>query len=579
MSWENSQWLARSLDDGVLAWLVRALLVGCAVTLLLFAFGRTQFGGVWRPDAMEQLDVARQLARGKGFTGHLVRPLDLELASYAGESGEGRVTFGAGETPPNSRVAPLYPLVLSRVFKLTKPDWQPQPRGLYAPERIALVTNGAMLFLSALIVLVVGMHAFGRASGAVAVSGFLLAPAVIFGAVGGAAHALLLLLAAAAWACAYASIHVRTWWQQILLFVACGLLLGLGVLTSYGVVALIPGIVLLLAIESSRLRWTGPVLVVLLAAMVVSPWCLHQQRTTGQLFGTAPLSVPSQTMLAPAASLDTMRPSEINRARHSDAVRLKARRHAADLLSRGGGLGGLSLIAGLGLVALFVRFDERGLNGLVAGTVCTTLFLLIVAALTTADAMVMLLPAVPCFALLGAGVLKQLLERQEFFTPGAVGFYTAGALAVGALPVLALLLTPLARVAPYPPYHPMLQSYVSQAAGRSGVICSDIPEAVAWYGDHLAMPLPLDPVQLATRADQYGISALYLTEQSRGVEGPLSRGQEEWIAVLAGNLPASLTQFEQGLFLPQGRRSQLLLLRDRSAPAAELSPPDTALAP
>ena len=37
-------------------------------------------------------------------------------------------------------------------------------------------------------------------------------------------------------------------------------------------------------------------------------------------------------------------------------------------------------------------------------------------------------------------------------------------------------------------------------------------------------------------------------------------GQEAWLQVLAGQLPDALAGFEQGLFLPQGRRAQLLLL-------------------
>jgi hypothetical protein len=575
---DNTQWVARSLDDGVLAWAVRAVLVACAVALLLLAFGRSQFGGVWRADAMEQLDVARELARGHGFTSHLVRPLDLALAQAGGTNAPTTFRLSSGMLPANHRVAPLYPFCLSMVFRMVKPAWQPEAGALYAPERVALVVNGVLLCLAALVVLMVGLHALGRTVGGVAVAAFLMAPSVIFGAVGGGAHALLLVLSAGTWACAYASIHMRTWWQQLLLCVACGLLLGLAVLTSYGAVVLLLGIALFLAMESSRLRWTCPLVVLLLAVLVVAPWGLHQSRAVGQPFGTAPLAVPSATLLAPAETLDTMAPGELNRARFSQAVRLKVRGNSADLLSRGAGLGGLSLIAGLVLVALFVRFEERGLNGLVAGTVCSLVGLFLIAALTSGDALVMLLPAVPCCALLGAAALKQVLDRQDFFTPGAAGFYTAGALVAGALPLAALLLTPVARLAPYPPYHPMLQRYVAQAAGRNGVICTDIPAAVAWYGDHLAMPLPRDPAACAAKVDAYGIGSLYLTQRTRAVPGATTRGQEEWMDVLAGNLPAALAPFEQGLFLPQGRRSQLLLLYSTpstSAKSESRAPPNS----
>ncbi len=561
MSREDTQWLASSLDDGVLAWMVRAILVACAVALLLLACSRSQFGGVWRADVMEQLDVARQLARGQGFTSHLVRPLDLALArEAAGETGPVVCRFTTESLPVNHRVAPLYPVALSLVFKLVKPDWQPQSGELYGPERVALVTNGVLLVLAALLLSVVTLHALGRTMGAVAVAGFLMAPAVLIGAIGGGSHTLLLLLAVGVWGCAYASVQVRTWWQQLLFCGGTGVCLGLAVLTHYGAVALLPGVVLLLIVESSRLRRVGPLVVLLLALLVCLPWGFRQYRATGAPCGTALLAVPEGSALAPAETLATMAPGELNRARLSQAVRRKARGQGAELLSRGAGLGGLSLLAGLVVIAFFIRFDERGLNGLVAGTGCTLLLLCAGAALTSGEGRLMLLPAVPCCALLGAAALKQVLERQDFFTPGAEGLYTAGAMVVGALPVLALMLAPVARLTPYPPYHPMLQHFVAEASGRRGVIGTDIPAAVAWYGDQLAMPLPRDPEACAELAHPYGIQALYLTERTRSMAGAATRGQEAWLQVLAGQLPDALAGFEQGLFLPQGRRAQLLLL-------------------
>ncbi|MFQ6133466.1 MAG: hypothetical protein ACE5R4_15595 [Armatimonadota bacterium] len=86
--------------------LLRSVLAAAALgglpVLLALGFFASRFAGLTDSSALEQAQLARQIARGEGFSTQVLTPLDLARVPV---SGRGR----------DFRYAPLYPLLLSRV--------------------------------------------------------------------------------------------------------------------------------------------------------------------------------------------------------------------------------------------------------------------------------------------------------------------------------------------------------------------------------------------------------------------------------------------------------------------------------
>ena len=88
------------------------LLGGIALAVFVF-HGLVQFRGLVSAEAMEQAQVARNLAEGKGFSTGCVRPGDLGLLARR------NTDMPDVHALPDVRTPPLYPLLLSIGFRIS----------------------------------------------------------------------------------------------------------------------------------------------------------------------------------------------------------------------------------------------------------------------------------------------------------------------------------------------------------------------------------------------------------------------------------------------------------------------------
>lgn len=132
-------------------WVLRVAVLSLLGFLGLFYFAR-QFNGLSNPSAMDQAQVARHIAQGKGFTTGVIRPFVLK---------ELKERNNLAEPPDMHRMpelvhAPLHPHVLAAVFRITGVDFNVdltrlRDFTLYAPERWIIFTN--MFFLVSAVVI------------------------------------------------------------------------------------------------------------------------------------------------------------------------------------------------------------------------------------------------------------------------------------------------------------------------------------------------------------------------------------------------------------------------------------------
>ena len=106
------------------------------------------FRGLDSPQAMDQAQIGRQIARGEGFTTQFIRPLELHLAERGGESNVALASLH------DTYHAPLNPLVLGAVLKLVSADdaekWQMGAKELIYPLDRVVALVSTLFFLMAM---------------------------------------------------------------------------------------------------------------------------------------------------------------------------------------------------------------------------------------------------------------------------------------------------------------------------------------------------------------------------------------------------------------------------------------------
>jgi hypothetical protein len=136
---------SQTLDTGILVRRSMFFLVLIALTLgNLF----TLFRGLNAPQAMDQAQIAREIARGNGFTTKFIRPVAYYQAKTANKAA---VSFEKFEDTYHS---PLNPLLLAAVFKVIGADdpkaWQMGENEMVFPLDRVVAAVGTLFFLMAI---------------------------------------------------------------------------------------------------------------------------------------------------------------------------------------------------------------------------------------------------------------------------------------------------------------------------------------------------------------------------------------------------------------------------------------------
>lgn len=223
------------------------------VAVLVFACGAWWFAhqGVpfvlWSGDEYEYAELGRRLAEGRGFTSGVLFPSHLE--------------YGVDRDHPSLVRPPLWPLVLAAGFSVAGPE-------------IWVVHAAALFFFAGSAVLAAALATGLAGPIAGALAGVAVATAPPFGwlALGGlseTSHAFWMILAFA-----LCTLRAHAAWVGV----ACGL----GYLTRYNGMALVPVLVLLLLVD--RRRWQDAAWCVGAFALVALPWWLRNLIVTGSPF-------------------------------------------------------------------------------------------------------------------------------------------------------------------------------------------------------------------------------------------------------------------------------------------------------
>jgi hypothetical protein len=546
-----------------------------AVAALIVLYDWRAFKNMSTQEAMDSAQVGRNLAQGKGFSTGFIRPLSIFLVKrHNQQRAAGRADASDPARlkglHPDLANAPLYPIVLAGLMKVL-PFHYPVSSGFfwtnsgafwrYEPDFLIALFN-QLLFLG----LVVSVFFLARRlfdAPAAWMCGVLLLGSELYWrfTVSGLSTILLLLIfTGSAWCLVLLEVESRQpkWGPNgsFLLAGAVGALVGLGGLTRYGFGWLLLPVVIFLVLFSNPRERAALILTVLgVFAAVMGPWIARNVWVSGTPFGTAGFAVLENTLLFPETRLLRSLDPDFSRLALAPfwiKLMTNTREIVQNALPRLGG----SWVSAFFLVGLLVSFRNPSTQRLRHFLLMCLPVLGLVQALgrtqlseaspeiNSENFLVLLGPLVLVY---GIGLFFLLLDQVEL--PVLQMRYVVIGLsgAIACLPLVLVFLPPRPSPLAYPPYLPPVIQKLSGYMKENELMMSDIPWAVAWYGQRRctwltlrAMPSPKDRTShedfFAINDYLRPIQALYLTAESmdsKFVSEWVQPGEQSWGGFIA----------------------------------------------
>jgi len=305
--------------------------------------------------------------------------------------------------------------------------------------------------------------------------------------------------------------------------------------------------------------------------VILTPWIWRNIAVSGTPFGTAGYAIVEGTYLLPENKLErSLQPDFKGLGVKPFVFKLtgNSRHILQDELPKLGG----SWMSALFLTGLLLNFRNPALQRLRYFLLSTLLLFIIVQALgrtqLTEDSPVinsenLLILTAPLIFIFGAGLFFQLLDQLNlklrelrYLIIGAFGVLMC-------LPMLFAFLPPKTSSVSYPPYYPPAIQQTCNWMKPTELMMSDIPWAMAWYGDRQCIWLTQNAESEFFAVNDYlkPVKALYLTPETmdnRFLSQWVRAGEHSWASfilesMLRSQIPAKfpLRKAPKGFFPEQ----------------------------
>lgn len=556
-----------AIEQGRFAGVMRNILFGVGILAVALAYLGWNFTGFSSPEAMDQAQVAREIARGHGFSTKFIRPLAL----WQIENNGGALPHG---NFPDTYNAPLPPLLNALAFRALGDEMNFDRNAIIAPVEKAIVVLSMLCFLGAvainyfllarlfdqrlaafasLLVLVTDLFWQYTLSGLPQMFMLLL--------FSGALYALVRALETHAGAFEgeeSAEIRRRTFgvggWLALAGFFLGLLALCHGVAAWIAVGALVFGLV--------HFRRRGPVALLLLATfgLVIAPWMVRTYHVSGNPFGLAGYAIFDGLGSSTASRMRSVQGPGIEDIAPL-SFRLKVEHSFASQLSHVTHSLGGSLVTVLFFVSLLHPFRRPETSALRWAVLWMWLFAIGGMCILGGDASVNLAPwqmgvlFAPVMTGFGLALGLVLFSRLEANSRSFLRVGFSGVLvAMTAVPMLVTLLPERKAPHNYPPYfEPFIQS-LHDWTKDDEIIASDMPWGVAFYADRRSLWIPNKLRDLLGLSDQGKLdgplAGLFLTPISRNTSfiASLYRGEyQEYNQLIFGSVNVPYFPFQEAV--------------------------------
>jgi hypothetical protein len=515
---------------------------------ILALFGSMAWYDVWSyrdfsaPDAMDAAQVARNLAGGHGYSTQFIQPFSLYLLQQKRHLAvlEQLDFTKNGGFYPDLANAPVYPVMLAGLMKLSHPQWTVQVQKKfwsegghfqrYQPEFLIAIFNQFLLLVAVVLTFFIARKLFDFQVACLAALFTFGSDLLWKFSVSGLSTMLLLVIFLGLTLCllvveSLARVEPPAPRRLFGFTLAVGVLLGLGMLTRYSFGWLIVPALVFLALFGGARRMGLAVAVCLVFGVVVLPWLARNYAVSGTLFGTAGYAVIESTSFFPGMKLMQISTSPMSGSElHGGWITLAMHKLTGNTftifqneLPHLGGWAAILFFAGLLLT--FRNVAARRLRYftlmclvvlVVAQALGRTWLSDLTPELNSENMLVLLLPLVFIF---GTAFFLTLLDQMKL---PAFGIRQAIIVLLGlilCLPFLASFLPPKPSPLNYPPYYPPEIQEISNWMQPDELMMSDVPWAVAWYGQRSCVYLSQDTQGDFSAINDYfqPVKGIYLT--------------------------------------------------------------------
>ena len=531
--------------------------------------------GLGKRESIDMAQLARNIARGEGFTTHVIRPLSLWQLEQNGWNIEDKDTRDRLiNRHPDISNPPLYPFVLAEVFKiLPKSVFKyNEADHIFPAERWGILPFNQLCLLGSILIVYLWAKRLFDSRVATMVGWLMLFSDTLWSyGVSGLPTNLLMLLFLLAVYCLFLAdgrlnppepagdeaanaAPARITGAVVALVVGSAVLLGLCFLTRYlAGFFLIPLVIYAARIFRGRgaALWAGVYVVVFLA--VISPWLVRNERVSGSMLGIAKYQLVERSGTIQGEALQRSYKPDLTDAYSLRPIISKFLSNARTYLLTNLRLIGSDFLVfffGVGLMYGFRRRDATRLRGVLLGAIVVAIFAMSLIGsdperngpeVGGGNLLVLLLPLVAIF---GVAFFYLLLDRIPFRIKLTRGMAIGAFAALNVSPMVFTMLPPRPGSYPYPPYLPPVTRSVANLFKPNELGCSDLPWSMAWDGDLRTVWLPMTVDEfyqisdfVAPKGVQFMMLTPYLLDTKRQSE--VFKGEYKgWVGLFQGQLRA-----------------------------------------
>ena len=548
---ELIQRLIHMLEAGAGSRYLRFLVLGLAVMVLALVYNLRAYRNLATQEAMDSAQLARNIADGKGYTTLFIRPFSLYLvqshneAKHAAAPATTNVDFAQIKYNPHPDLAnpPVYPVVLAGLMKvlpfhyvveLKKPFWSENNRfQRYQPDFLIAMFNEILLLAVVALTFFLARKLFdvnvAWLSALLTIGCELLWR---FSTSGLSTMLLMVIFLGLVWCV----LRIEEMGREpqpratrlLGLALAAGVLTGMGALTRYAFGWTIIPVALFLFCFSGQRRILHALAALGAFVIVLTPWVIRNYAVSGTPFGTAGFAFAEGIGLFPRFQLE--------RSVHPDLTHIlwfklyvqKILVNADDILVNGlpklgGSWASMLFLAGLllgfrGIAVWRMRYFLLMCLGVLifAQALGRTQLSDVSPEVNSENLLVLLIPLVFCY---GVSFFFTLMEQRKLPLSQVLQLRYAVHAVFAALSCLPMIFTLLSsKVSPvvFPPYYPPDIQQTTGWMKENELMMSDVPWAVAWYGQRQCVWLTLNAQNdfFAINDNLKPVQALYLTPQT-----------------------------------------------------------------
>lgn len=531
---KTTQEIVNVIDgEGAARWWKRLLVFLLVVSFFVY-YDLQKYKNFSNPVSMDMAQLAQNIADGRGYVTDNIR-ISSAMIVAAKNNGDPRLQ----RNHPDIVNPPVYPAILAGLFKIIPVGNISSGNSFrILPEMVICFFNQFLLVLTTILIFFLGWRLFDLEVGMFAAFMFFLNDMIWKFSVSGLPTLLsITIILLLFWV--LISFRMRNivedindvppvpsvWWT-IGKTALAGFLLGVACLTQYALGWLVIPVVsfVMVTARNSRKLLAG-VVVLLVFAVVVTPWITRNMQVSGLPFGLATYAPASGTETLPKDTLDRVTTADILAHYGPEfwEYKVKFTTNTADIFQNE-----VPRIGGTWLTICFVAgillpFMRRGLNSSRCLVIAGILLMVFVEAMVrthlskdcpTINSENLLIVFLPMIVLFGSAFIFTMIEEINYGLPLIRKMIIWACGAVLSLPMIFTLLPPPADVMAYPPYYPQVITKTGSLFKSQEMIVTDMPWAMAWYGKHQAMNLPLNPKDEFFKINDGVISirGVYLTQ-------------------------------------------------------------------